>query len=213
MSRAYPAPRGLGQDGQMPILDLSSTIRYRPARPEVGLQVARKAALAAGWRGVVLPEAEVVGAKVYPVVEFTGADQRLRAGEGPQRCLATLEMWETWSDWGRGCGLTVREVPPAPLRIVGFVSLTSRWERALQSVCAVSGLGSGLVARSRRPRGLQLMDADASNVWVVGVDNYGAAVVWVRGRSGPVESAARVPATRLMEEGLFAHAVACAAII
>ena len=147
---------------------------------------------------MLLDEAEVLGARVYPVVRLTGAAERVAAGVGPQRCLATLELWESWSPadgW----------VPPSPVSVVGFVSVAPRWERALRDLACVSGLGAGMVLAAGRPGSLQLLEADASDVWVTAVDDAGHPDVCVRGRVGPVSTASRVAATRLIEEGMFAH--------
>lgn len=192
----------------MPLLDLSRAVTFRPpngrATEEFALAVA--GVDAAGWAGVVLPVASVLGVTAFPVVEFTGARERLAEDTSPERSLSTLALWESLSA-GNG---EVPRAPAAPLRIVGFVSVATRWDRALTSVQSLAGLGAGMVLRQRRPSTLQLLDADADDVWVA-TTNDGAFEVCVRGRRGPIASAFRVPATRLIEEGLFAHAVACGA--
>lgn len=198
--------RALGHDGPMPVLDLSltPTCRRVPARVAAGYAAARAGVESAGWPGVTLPAASVLGVTVFPVVELTGAAERIASGVGPERSLSTLALWETLA---AGSART-SPAPPAPVRIVGFVATASRWDRAITQVQDLAGLGAGLVLCQRRPSMLQLLDADASNVWVVtgGEDGFAACV---RGRSEPVETAFRVPATRLIEEGLFAHALAC----
>jgi hypothetical protein len=190
----------------MPLLDLSREVTFRRPNDRTGEEFALAVAGvdAAGWGGVVLPAASVLGATVLPVVEFTGARERLADGVGPERSLSTLALWESLA---ADCA---RLAPAAPLRIVGFVSAASRWERALAHVQRLAGLGAGLVLRQRRPSALQLLDADAGDVWVA-VLHDGSFDVCVRGRTGPITSAFRVPATRLIEEGLFAHAIASGA--
>jgi hypothetical protein len=193
----------------MPLLDLSRDLTFRcpPVRSGEDLDRATAGAAAAGWLGVVLPAASVLGVTVFPVVELTGARERIAGGVGPERSLSTLALWESLATGDGAEGL----VPPAPLRIAGFVSTASRWDRALAGVQGLAGLGAGLVLRQRRPSTLQLLDADADDVWVAAVNDE-TAELYVRGRSGPLASAFRVPATRLIEEGLFAHALACGAL-
>lgn len=191
----------------MTTLDLSATVQSRQKaeyRCE-DLATIQQAVEVVDWRGHVLPGANVLGAAVYPVVEFTGALERMRTGEGPQRCLTTLEMWEAW-------GTELLHVPPRPLQIIGFVSVTANWYRALRDILAVAGLGAGMLLRHQAITDIQLLDADATHTWVV--QAHGASPVSLRlpGRIGPVPTATRVPATRLMEEGLFAHALLCGAI-
>lgn len=202
--------RSLRKDAQVPVINLSYDMRSRPSDPHgtPRLQVATLAARTARWPGVVLPEADVLGMRVFPVVELTGASYRVHAGVGPQRCLTTLAIWESF---GPDRVPTQHGAPPSPVRVVGFVSLAARWERALRDLQAVAGLGAGMVVRTRHPSPLQLMDADASGVWVV-VDRRAEVSLSVTGRAGPVQTAQRVPATRLMEEGLFAHALNCRAV-
>lgn len=200
--------RTLRHDGPMPLLDLSreATFRRPPSHAGEEYAFASAGATAAGWGGVTLPAASVLGVTVFPVVKFTGAQERLAAGAGPERSLSTLALWESLAAEPDVPGL----VPPAPLRIVGLVSTASRWDRAMTNVQALAGLGAGLLLRQRRPSALQLLDADADDVWVV-VQHEAGFDVSVRGRIGPVASAFRVAAHRLIEEGLFAHAIACGA--
>jgi hypothetical protein len=189
----------------MPLLDLSHETTYRRSHScGEDFETAVAGAEAAGWGGVALPAASVLGVTVFPVVAFTGAQERIAEGIGPERSRTTLALWESLAADPGASALA----PPAPLRIVGFASTESRWDRALRYVQSLAGLGAGLVLRQRRPSGLQLLDADAENVWVA-AQSEGAFELCVRGRVGPVASAFRVPATRLIEEGLFAHAIAC----
>ena len=192
----------------MPLLDLSRETTYRRphCRAGEGFAIAAAGAAAAGWGGVTLPAASVLGVTVFPIVQFTGARERIDGGVGPQRSLTTLALWESLAADHGSASLA----PPAPLRVVGFASTASRWDRALAYVQALAGLGAGLVLRQRRPSALQLLDADAEDLWVAAISDGGVEVC-VRGRAGPIASAFRVPATRLIEEGLFAHAIACGA--
>lgn len=192
----------------MPLLDLSreATFRRPPIHAGEEFVLASAAADSAGWVGVTLPAASVLGVTVFPVVELTGAHERIADGVGPERSLSTLALWEALAADRSAPGLA----PPAPVRIVGFVSTVNRWDRALAHVQALAGLGAGLVLRHRRPSALQLLDADADGVWVASKGEHEFDVL-VRGRSGPVASAFRVAAHRLIEEGLFAHALACGA--
>lgn len=194
----------------MPVINLSYDMRLGPSDPDgtPRLQVAALAAHTARWPGVVLPEAEVLGVRVFPVVELTGASCRVHAGVGPERSLTTLALWESL---GPDRVPTQHCAPPSPVRIVGFVTFAARWERAFRDLQAVAGLGAGMVVRTRHPSPLQLMDADASGVWVV-VDGRAERSLSITGRGGPVQTAQRVPATRLIEEGLFAHALNCRAV-
>ncbi len=207
------ASRFVRHDGPVPVLDLSSELTHRPPSA-VGTNAygaAVAAVRAAGWPGVVLPEAQVVGVRVLPVVAFTGVWQRLADRVGPERRLVILEAWEAGASLRALGAKRAPEPPAAPLRVVGFISAAPRWDRALHDVATLGGLGAGLVLRSHRPSDLQLLEADASNMWVV-ADTDAGMTLCVTGRLGPVSTAYRVPATRLIEEGLFAHALDCGAV-
>jgi len=92
--------------------------------------------------------------------------------------------------------------------MVGFISTAASWSRAIEQVRSLCGLGAGMVLSRSRASVLPLMDADASSVWVVGIPPCEPEPkVWVTGRVGPVSTAARTPVTRVLEEGLFAHAL------
>lgn len=192
---------GLGQDGWMPVLDqpaasLRSRGVPRGAPPRAGVEGVLEAA---DWPGRPLPATHVLGVHVVPVVELTGAVERLNRGQGPVRDLETLELWEV---------MPTTDTPPAPLRIVGFVATASRWDRALDQARSLSGLGAGMVLTPRRTRSLSLMDADATGVWVVGLPPVEPEPrLWVTGRTGPSATARRVTTTRQREESLFAHAL------
>lgn len=197
-----PNTSGLGQDGRMPLLDQTSTV-VRPGVPPRGgspLAEVQRAVEAAGWPGLALPATNVLGVRVVPVVELSGAVERLRrGGQGPVRDLETLGLWEV---------MPTPDTPPAPLRIVGFVATATRWDRALDQARSLSGLGAGMVLTPRRTRGLSLMDADATGVWVVGIPPVEPEPwLWVTGRTGPSATARRVTTTRQREESLFAHAL------
>lgn len=199
----------IGDDDLMPVLDLSyePTYRREPGGAHEAFGSVAAAIRAASWPGVVLPAASVLGATVFPVVELTGARNRVADGVGPQRSLTVLALWEACA----ADPATKSSAPPAPLRIVGFASAAPRWDRAMRSMHDIAGLGAGLIVRARKPSTWQLLDADAEDVWVV-AGSAGDATLAVRGRTGPLGTACRVPATRLIEEGLFAHALACGAV-
>lgn len=210
MTHAWvPLGASLGHDERVPALDLSPDLTYRSrprrrAAQELSHATVAAAVSAARWPGQVLSLASVLGSLVYPVVAFTGAAERVRRRQPPILHLETLDVWET---------MPSAETPPAPVRIVGFVSTAAGWSTALDQVRSLSGLGAGMVLRRRPSPALPLMDADATGVWVAGIDPAESVPrVWVTGRSGPASTASRVAATRLMEEGLFAHALACNAI-
>lgn len=189
----------------VPQLGLGPQLRWRRApggRNRLDAGSARRAMDAAGWDGDLLPLADVLGARVYPVVQYTGATARIEHGSAPERCLVTLELWEMLAS------SAAPEVQPAPLRIVGFVASSGSWRQAMRQLEVVAGLGAGLIAHPGRGTQMQALEANATDVWMVdGVGATEGARVLVRGRRGPVASARRVPATRLMEEGLFAHAI------
>ena len=189
-------PRRDGHNGRVPVTDLSSyplRLSRRPA-PTVGLRSVAVAVETATWPGVVLPPAEILGGVVYPVVEFADVRERLSTFVGPQRCPTTLQIWEAWPEMGYG----------APLRIVGFVAAIDRWGAAVTAASRTRGLGAGMIYAQHRPSDLDLLDADASGLWVLGGE---PTELLVAGRSGPVPSATRTLTTRVMEERLFAHAL------
>lgn len=188
---------GFGQDGRMPVLDQPATsVCSRGAPPLAGV---KEALAVAGWPGRPLPATRVLGVQVVPVVELTGAVERLNRGQGPVRDLEMLELWEL---------MPTTDSPPTPLRIVGFVATASRWGRALDQARSLSGLGAGMVLTPQRTRSLSLMEADATGVWVVGSPPVEPEPrLWVTGRAGPLATARRVATTRLMEEELFVHAL------
>ena len=204
-----PLAASLRHDEQVPVLDLSPDIasgtRPRRRAPHEPSQATVAAAVAAArWPGQVLPLASVLGSPVYPVVAYTGAAERMRRRQPPTVHLETLDVWET---------MPGAETPPAPIRIVGFVSTAARWATAFDRVRSLSGLGAGMVLRQRPSPALPLMEADATGVWVTGIGSSESVPrVWVTGRSGAALLATRVATTRLMEEILFAHALACGAI-
>lgn len=198
-------PNRFRQDDRVPVLDLSPRIRYR--RPPSGAAPqpvgpgsrVQQAVTAAGWPGVALPAADILGSVVVPVVSFTGARQRVTADQEPMLDLEILDTWEV---------MPTEETPAAPLQIVGFVATARRWRTAVEQVRSLAGLGAGLVVTTRRPSTLSMLDADASGIWVVGAPPAEPLPrLWVTGRTGPAATARRVTATRMMEEALFAHSL------
>lgn len=184
----------------MPVLDLSPQIGYRRARPiGASTEVLGKVLSVGRWPGTALPPVQVLGSVVVPVVSFTGASARVAAGQGPLLHMETLEAWELMAAPG---------TPPSPLRIVGFISTAPGWSRAIEQVRSLAGLGAGMVLSRSRATALPLLDADATGVWVVGIPPCEPEpALWVTGRVGPATTAVRTPATRVIEEGLFAHAL------
>lgn len=138
---------------------------------------------------------KVLGHRVLPVVDFTGGQDRHRDGVGPELALTTLDIWEEW-----GADLLA---PPSPLRIVGFVAAATSWRSRLKACADLRGLGSVLVVQERPATTHQLVRAQAYGAWVVA-----AGEVALQGRVGAVASAVRTPAHRLVEESLFACALA-----
>jgi hypothetical protein len=166
-------------------------------------EVASRAAVAAGWRGIVLPQLRISGFAVFPVVEIDDeiAMQRLGADDHPETDMSTLAVWEGWSaDLG--------PMPLAsPVAITGFIS-TSPPQRALYALDVLAGYGAGLILLrgTRRPTGWTLREcelAGVSVVWSRGTDCESV----VAGRRGPVATARRTVSTRQKEEMLFAHAL------
>jgi hypothetical protein len=155
---------------------------------------------AAGWPGRVLPQRRVWDVLVYPVVEFdqTTAAQRLANGDGPEMSLWTLGLWQHWP------AETQWQPPVCPVRVVGVVS-DAPWRRAVDRVRQLEGLGAGLVV-TRRPSQWNLLEADASEVWVCRV-RPGASEILVRGRSGPVPTAVHTTHERKVSEQLFAELI------
>jgi len=154
-----------------------------------------RAVTAAGWPGQVLPETVVTSTRVYPVVRLLpAAHTRVRSGQGPVLDGSVLERWEA---------NPVGE-PGPPVHVVGFVA---DGRGALDRVRAMRGFGAALVM-SRRSTRWQAWEADVSSTWLVRDDGAAAEVV-VTGRRGPVHTACRQVGTRLVEERLFAHALAC----
>lgn len=190
---------GFGQDDRMPVVDQPAASVRPSARRVPSLPGVERVLEAAGWPGRALPATRVLGVHVVPVVELTGAAERLNRGQGPTLDLETLELWEV---------MPTPATPPAPLRIVGFVATAMRWDRALDQARSLSGLGAGMVLTPRRTKSLSLMDADATGVWVVGLPPVESEPrLWVTGRTGPSATARRVTTTRQREESLFAHAL------
>lgn len=206
----YGPPNRARNDGRMIVLDLAPELRYCPRADRVDdtpVEMVEEAVRAARWPGQVLPQVRVLGVRAHPVVQFTGAGTRLQEGHGPELVVETLDLWEA-------LGTVGGDSPLSPLSIVGFVSTTRRWQSAVESARAVAGLGAGMVVRPRQPTALQLMDADVTGVWVAGRGHAASPVeLWVQGRVGPVQTSTRSPAHRRMEEGLFAHALSCGALL
>ncbi len=170
--------------------------RAAAARPETLVEpVITRAVAASGWPGLVLPATVVTSTLVYPVVRILeAAHDRVRLGQGPELDGRVLERWEAFPSGER----------QPPVHMVGFVA---QGRGALDRVRAMRGFGAGLVT-SRRSTRWQVWEADVTSTWLVRDDGMGADVV-VAGRRGPVHTARRQVGTRLLEERLFGHALAC----
>lgn len=151
--------------------------------------------------GVVLPLTELSGFRGYPVVRWdAGLSMRLESNVGPILDRPTLSLWECWPSATRSTP------PPAPLRIVGFVS-TATWRHAIRATRELRGFGGTAIVCHRSPSHFRLSEADFSSVSVVTV----AGEVLVRGQPGGTR-APRMVATRYWEERLFAHALSAGVI-
>lgn len=148
----------------------------------------------AGWHGRTLGVQELLGHTVVPVVELTGSQNRCEAGEGPELSLTTLSLWEQWGD--------ELQAPPAPLRIIGFVSCARTWRSGLRAAVDLRGLGPVLIYRQRPVSTNLLLQAEETGAWVVAGDELA-----LRGRPGAVATAVRTPAHRWFEESLFSRAL------
>lgn len=195
-----PRHIGSGQDGPVPVIDvLLPDLEAHPqgvagAASMVGASIIR-AVTASGWPGVVLPATLVTTAQVYPVVRILeAAHTRISRGQGPELDGRVLERWEADA---------AAETGP-PVHVVGFVA---DGRGALDRVRRMRGFGAGLVT-ARRTTQWQAWEADAASTWLVHDDGTKAQVV-VAGRRGPVHTARRQVGTRLVEERLFGHAIAC----
>lgn len=154
----------------------------------------------AGWHGIVLPYTEVSVYQGFPVIRWIdGARERLRFGPGPVLIPSILALWERWP-----LGVSTLP-PPTPLQIVGFVSVAT-WRPAFKAVCALAGMGSGMIITPRRPSVLRLSAADYAGIHVVHYADRQSEVL-VTGRTGPVATARRTTNTRYREECLFGHAL------
>lgn len=207
--RFGPARQGStagGQDGAVPLLEIpmpsAAVVDQQAGDP--ALERMRRAVAAAGWPGLILPATRLTSSVVYPVVALLpAAAQRLASGWGPVLDGETLELWESWP-------ATLGNLPPAPpVRVVGFASDVPG-SRGLGRVVALRGFGAGMVVR-RRATTWQAWEADVASTWLV-QDAEAKSKVVVAGRHGPVHTARRVVATRLIEERLFDHAIRCGAL-
>lgn len=156
----------------------------------------------AGWNGIVLPYTHLSTYLGFPVISWNeGVRERFRFGPGPVFVRQALSLWEHWP-----LGVSTLP-PPSPLRIVGFVSV-STWRPAFRAVCELAGKGALMILTPQRPSPLRLCDADYAGVHVVQFADGGSCEVLVKGRMGPIESARRTTNIRYWEERLFAHALA-----
>lgn len=201
----------IGDDASMVFVGASDTWHaVAPQRPlvssscggRIGRDCVQQAVGLAGWQGVVLPYTRLFARQGFPVVQWhDGVVDRVRNGPGPVLDRPALSLWELWPSG------VASSPPPSPLRVVGFVSIAT-WRPAFQAAHALRGIGSTMLLTSERPSSLRLCDADASGMHVVQHDPDGRCTLLVRGRSGPVDTACRIVASRYWEERLFAHALA-----
>lgn len=185
----------------MPVIDvLLPNLERHPTSAGVATESVVDAAIvravtASGWPGQVLPATVVTSTHVYPVVRILpAAHARVRSSQGPELDGRVLERWEA-----KPAGAL-----EPPVHVVGFVA---DGRGALDRVRAMRGFGAGLVMDRRSTR-WQAWEADVTSTWLVRDDGATAEVV-VAGRRGPVHTASRQVGTRLVEERLFAHALAC----
>lgn len=195
---SVPRRSASGHDGHVPaIVDvlLPGLGCSTPGGTAVVDEAVTRAVASAGWPGQVLPATVVTSARVYPVVRILDtARARVALGQAPELDGRVLERWEA----------NPAGEPGAPVHVVGFIAAG---RGALDRVRTMRGFGAGLVTVRQSTRWLS-WEADVASTWLVRDDGVNAEVV-VAGRRGPVHTARRQVGTRLIEERLFAHALAC----
>lgn len=93
--------------------------------PAESLKLAEEAAAQLGWRGVVLPETQILGRKVHLVVRMR-ADvhaERIATGMGPVIDRATVATW-TWPELAAAA-------PGAAVEVVGVLAVARHWRTGL----------------------------------------------------------------------------------
>ena len=167
-----------------------------------------------GWSGVVLPETQVFGCRVHPVVvvDVEVHRDRVAAGQGPQLDGDTLAMWE----WPEFTG-----APQPALHLTGMVIAVRRsWAGAVQEAMSLRGFGGAAVLdpnRSGGPRGgpgrAVVWEADVHGVGLAvttstpDADTVPAVEVLTPAESGRRPLARRRTADRWLEEVLYRHAL------
>lgn len=93
--------------------------------PADSRQLAEEAAAQLGWRGVVLPETQILGRKVHLVVRLRTDvhAERIATGCGPVIDRTTVATW-TWPE-------LAGSVPGAAVEILGVLAITRHWRTAL----------------------------------------------------------------------------------
>jgi hypothetical protein len=98
--------------------------------------LARAAAGALGWDGVVLPPMVLLGRRVVPVATLIADvhERRLRSGWGPVTDRVSVSTW----DWPE-----IRHLVPAPaVRLRGIIAPARHWRTGLTSAAPFAGLCS-----------------------------------------------------------------------
>ncbi|MFD7159047.1 hypothetical protein ACFV9C_30930 [Kribbella sp. NPDC059898] len=166
------------------------------------------AATAAGWDGLVVVGARLLGLNVSAVVEMLPAGwQRASAAYGAILDRPTLSVWEVLASTGmesRSDGSDLGD-PGRPVRIQAFVS-TRPWRQAIDDLRQLNGVAPGIVVRRVAPDRVAMADADYHGLTVVAVSNNTSRVV-VQGRRDRLETAGRTVTVRLLEETLFGLAL------
>ncbi len=146
---------------------------------------------ALGWGGVVLPQVQMSGGVVHPVVSWrAGASARMSCGPEPMMSRAVLVAWEV-------------DGPESAVRIVGFLHVGSP-AAGIDRLKAVAAYGPGamVVAAVARVGRWTMAEADVAGISVVEA-RCGGVRVALPGRRAPLPTARRSVATRLREEQLF----------
>lgn len=93
--------------------------------PADSLELAQEAAAQLGWRGVILPETQILGRKVHLVVRLRTDvhAERIATGMGPVIDRATVATW-TWPE-------LAGSAPGAAVEIVGVLAVARHWRTGL----------------------------------------------------------------------------------
>lgn len=162
-----------------------------------------RAAVLLGWDGVVLPELELLGCRVVPVVSCRDDvhRDRLASGDGPQHDCDLLELWE----WPEAAGT----VPASALSLTGILVRTRSCRRGLSIAHTWRGFGAATVLTGQ-------VDVDEAcwlefrlpGVGLVLVPSSGCPTLAVGAPLGRQAPARRRALDRWVEEALYEHAIA-----